>query len=148
MSKDSALPWLFLDSVPPSEEIAVERSDMAKILVVDDEPIIAMTMGDWLSDLGHDVVGPAGDLDEALALGDVAIDAAILDVSLGQRTTEALAERLVARGVPFAVASGHDAAFINSVFARGLPLPKPFGFETFRKTVEALLGAPVAALPD
>lgn len=114
---------------------------MAKFLVVDDEPIIAMTMSDWLSDLGHEVIGPAGDLDDALALGETAFDAAILDVSLGARTTEALAARLVARGVLFAVASGHDAQSLNPIFARGRLLPKPFGFETFRRTVEALLDA-------
>ena len=119
----------------------VEGMDMANILVVDDEPIIAMTMSDWLSDLGHDVIGPAGDLDEALALalGETALDAAILDVSLGARTTEALAARLRERGVPFAVASGHDAASLSAVFTHGRLLPKPFGFETFRRTVEALL---------
>ncbi len=121
---------------------------MAHILVVDDEPIIAMTMSDWLSDLGHGVAGPTGSLAEAMALGDDRLDAAILDVSLGAVTTETLATRLVELGVPFAVASGHDSAFLNPVFARGLPLPKPFGFETFRKTVEALLSARRISRPD
>ena len=122
-------------------DAATEGSEMANILVVDDEPIIAMTMGDWLSDLGHRVVGPAGDLDEAVALGETGLDAAILDVSLGAHTTEALAVRLLERGVPFAVASGHDAASLNPIFTRGRLLPKPFGFESFRRTVEALLDA-------
>jgi len=112
---------------------------MAKILVVDDEPIIAMTMADWLSDLGHEVVGPASDLAEALPLCDGPFDAAVLDVSLGSRTTEEIAARLTERDVPFAVASGHDAGSLHPSFARGLPLPKPFGFEMFRLTVEKLL---------
>lgn len=114
---------------------------MAQILVVDDEPLIAMTMSDWLSDLGHEAAGPAGNLEEALALGESPLHAAILDVSLGAQTTQALAARLVERGVPFAVASGHDAQSLDPIFAHGLLLPKPFGFETFRRTVEALIGA-------
>jgi CheY-like chemotaxis protein len=113
---------------------------MAKILVVDDEPIIAMTMADWLGDLGHEVVGPASDLAEALPLCDAPLDAAVLDVSLGSRTTEEVAARLAARSVPFAVASGHDAGSLHAAFSGGLALPKPFGFETFRLTMERLLG--------
>jgi CheY-like chemotaxis protein len=114
---------------------------MAQILVVDDEPIIAMTMADWLTDLGHIVVGPASDLRQALTLCEGRIDAAFLDVSLGAHTTEEVAARLAARGVPFAVASGHDPASLVAAFARGLALPKPFGFETFRQTVERLLAS-------
>ena len=52
-----------------------------------------------------------------------------------------LARRLVERGVPFAVASGHDAGTIDAAFSAGLTLAKPFGFETFRQAVERLLPA-------
>ena len=114
---------------------------MARILVVDDEPIIAMTVGDWLADLGHTVLGPATDLTTALALAEQAVDAVILDISLGAQTTVALARRLAERGIPFAVASGHDATTADPAFAAGLPLPKPFGFETFRHVVERLLSS-------
>ena len=113
---------------------------MARILVVDDEPIIAMTIADWLSDLGHSALGPAADLKSAFLLAEQALDAVILDVSLGAETTIALAERLIERGVPFAVASGHDAQALGGAFGRGLPLPKPFLFETLRGAVERLLG--------
>ncbi|HXT07113.1 MAG TPA: hypothetical protein VN715_09275 [Roseiarcus sp.] len=41
---------------------------MARFLVVDDEPIIAMTIAEWLTDLGHTVLGPAADLASALRL--------------------------------------------------------------------------------
>lgn len=112
---------------------------MASILVVDDEPIIAMTMGDWLADLGHQVLGPATDYAGALAFAEQALDAAILDVSLGAQTTIAIARRLSDRGVPFAVASGHDAQTMDPAFSTGLLLPKPFGFEAFRRIVERLL---------
>jgi CheY-like chemotaxis protein len=112
---------------------------MPKILVVDDEPIIAVTIADWLDDLGHEVVGPAADVVNALALAEQPLDAAILDISLGQETTLAVASRLTERGVPFAVATGHDHSSINPVFAERILLPKPFGFETFRHVVAQLL---------
>ena len=54
-------------------------------------------------------VGPALSLAEALALADGDFDAAILDVSLGADTSFALADRLMARGVPFAFATGYVA---------------------------------------
>lgn len=112
---------------------------MARFLVVDDEPIIAMTIGDWLADLGHTVLGPAADLATALALAEEDLDGAILDISLGRHTTVSLAVRLIDRGVPFAVASGHAPETINAAFAQGLILSKPFGFESFRCIVERLL---------
>jgi CheY-like chemotaxis protein len=114
---------------------------MANILVVDDEPIIAMTMSDWLADLGHNVLGPAADCASAAAFAEQDLDAAILDVSLGTQTTTGIARRLVERGVPFAVASGHDAQTMDPAFASGLPMPKPFGFEAFRRVVERMLAS-------
>jgi CheY-like chemotaxis protein len=118
---------------------ALEGHLMAQILVVDDEPIIAVTVADWLDDLGHSVIGPASSLPAALALAEQPLDAAILDISLGAEKTVAVAQRLIDRGAPFAVATGHDPADIDAVFAKGILLPKPFGFETFRNVVERLL---------
>jgi CheY-like chemotaxis protein len=57
---------------------------MAKILIVDDKPLITAMLEDWLSELGHDVVGLAYNLAKALELAKSEIDAAIVDVSLGK----------------------------------------------------------------
>ena len=81
---------------------------MARILVIDDEPLIAMAVSEWLADLGHVVVGPAADLASALALAEEPIDAAILDVSLGKDDSAPVARRLIDKKIPFAVASGHE----------------------------------------
>jgi DNA-binding response OmpR family regulator len=112
---------------------------MARFLVVDDEPIIAMTIADWLADLDHTVLGPAADLASALAFAEEEIDGAILDISLGRHTTVSLAVRLIERGVPFTVVSGHAPETISPAFAQGLILCKPFGFESFRCVVKRLL---------
>ena len=81
---------------------------------------------------------------EALALADGDFDAAILDVSLGADTSFALADRLMARGVPFAFATGYvadDGELGRGAVAR---LPKPFEFAAFRAVVGALLGGAAA----
>ena len=112
---------------------------MARILIVDDEPLIAMLAADWLDELGHVTVGPAFSLDDATPLVEDDLDGAILDVSLGAGTSFALAERLKARGVPFAFATGYSAEDLG----RGAVavLAKPFDFESLSAVVGTLLGA-------
>ena len=114
---------------------------MARILVVDDEPLIAMLAEEWLDELGHETVGPALSLAEALALVEEDLDAAILDVSLGADTSFALADRLKARDVPFAFATGHAGDARDSDRGAVARLPKPFEFEAFRSVVAALLAS-------
>ncbi len=111
---------------------------MARILIVDDEPLIAMLAEDWLDELGHAAVGPAHDLDGALALAEDDLDAAILDLTLGGRESYPVAARLRELGVPFAFATGHGREFLKPDFQDALQLQKPFEFETFRSVVDAL----------
>ena len=114
---------------------------MARILIVDDEPLIAEIAVEWLAEMGHAVVGPAYDLKTALSLADGDLDAAILDVSLGRNDSYPVADRLKARGAPFAFATGYGLD-PSDPRRRGVPqLPKPFDFETFRAVVEALLSS-------
>jgi DNA-binding NarL/FixJ family response regulator len=82
---------------------------MAKILIVDDEPLITAMMEDWLSELGHLVVGPAHNLATAMELAASEIDVAIVDVSLGKDNSYPLVEALISRGLPFALATGYGA---------------------------------------
>ena len=58
--------------------------EWAKILTVDDEPLITAMLEDWLVRTGHDVVGLAHNLAKALELAESETDAAIVDVSLGK----------------------------------------------------------------
>ncbi|WP_423605246.1 response regulator [Sphingomonas sp. MS122] len=96
-----------------------------RILIVDDEPLIAMMLEDILGDLGYAVVGPALEVGEAEALArEAAIDAAILDVNLGNRTSHSVAELLRERQIPFVVASGDGKATIMP--GAGGALAKPF----------------------
>ena len=112
---------------------------MARILLVEDEPLVSAITEEWLAELGHDVVGPAANLDAAIELAATPIDGAIVDVSLGRQSGYPAAELLAARGVPFVFATGYGQEGLDPAW-RGRPtLMKPFEFETFRAAVERML---------
>ncbi len=111
---------------------------MAKILIVDDEPLIAMMLEEWVSELGHDVVGPAHSLAGALELAGTAIDAAVVDVSLGKDSSYPLVEALLARRLPFALATGHGPEGVEPRYREHATLLKPFEFAAFRSTIDKL----------
>ena len=112
---------------------------MAKILIVDDEPLITTLIEDWLSELGHEVIGPAHNLAKALALADSDIDAAIVDVTLGKENSYPLVDALNGRDVPLALATGHGQDGIDPRYRGQSTLRKPFDFATFRRTLDELL---------
>ena len=88
---------------------------MAHILVVEDEAIIAMMVGEWLTELDHEAVGPAPSVSAALALlGSTDVQAAILDLSLAGEQSYAVADALQAKAIPFAFATGHGAGGIDA----------------------------------
>lgn len=79
-----------------------------RILIVEDEGIIALWIEEAVLELGCLVVGPAGTLAKALRLArEENIDAAILDVNVRSEKTYSVAEILQSRGIPFALASGY-----------------------------------------
>ena len=86
---------------------------MTRVILVEDEPLVAMMMEDLLTDLGCEVAGSFGALGPALAWlakQDALPDGAVLDVNLGGgETVFPLAEMLRERGVPFAFATGYGA---------------------------------------
>jgi DNA-binding NtrC family response regulator len=112
---------------------------MAKILVVDDEPLITALLEDWLSELGRHVVGPAHNLAKALELAKSDIDAAIVDVSLGKDNSNPLVEALMARGLPLALATGHGHDGIDPRYRTQSTLRKPFDFAAFQCTINDIM---------
>lgn len=109
-----------------------------RVLVVEDEPVVAMCLEDILEELGCVTVGPANRLSEGMALAeDEALDAAILDINLAGERSNAIAELLRARGVPFAFASGYGLA------PEGFGAPmieKPYRTVDIARALRALLG--------
>lgn len=106
-----------------------------RILVVEDEYLIAMDLADRLGDLGAEVIGPAGSVAQALEIvesGACRIDGAVLDVNLRDERVYPVADALTARGVRFVFASGYDA---------GLTPPAYAGIARHVKPIDALLVA-------
>ena len=79
-----------------------------RVLVVEDEPIIALDIRQQLASAGFEVLGPATSVASALQLiAEPGCDVAILDVNLGNETSEPIAQKLQASGKPFVVLSGY-----------------------------------------
>jgi CheY-like chemotaxis protein len=98
-----------------------------RILVVEDEMLVAMNIEDMLLELGHEVAGLASRLGPALALArESRFDAAMLDVNLAGEPSFPVADLLIDRGVPFLFATGYGRQGIEEKY-RGYPmLQKPF----------------------
>lgn len=111
-----------------------------RILVVEDEAMIAMLVEDMLCDLGCVPVGPAYDIEQAIRLVQSArFDAAILDVNLAGRQTNPVAKVLHDRGTPFLFATGYGPAGIDSQFSKHLVLTKPFQQSELERTLKSLV---------
>ncbi|TDK32135.1 response regulator [Rhizobium deserti] len=83
-----------------------------RILIVEDEYFLADETRRKLEDLGAKVVGPTGRVQQALQLiEDELIDAAVLDVHLGDEMVFPVADELEARHIPFVFATGYDPSF-------------------------------------
>lgn len=113
---------------------------MARILIVEDEPLIAMMLGDWLEELGHVIIGPAATITAAIEFVDSeALHAAILDVNLNGEKADAVADALHAKQVPFAIASGDSFAATDERF-KGQPIvSKPYDFDAVKQTLDRLI---------
>ena len=110
-----------------------------RILVVEDETLVMLAMEDALSALGCEVIGPTGRLDVALELAsNEAIDAALLDVTLRGGKVYAVAERLMARDIPFVLASGYMDWALPDSLQNQPRLHKPFTLEQLEDQVRFL----------
>lgn len=98
-----------------------------RILVVEDEALVALLLESMLGELGYAVLGPIADLDEAVRIAKRgAIDAAILDVNVNGHQTYGVAAELAARNIPFVFATGYSATTLPERYRDRPMLQKPF----------------------
>ena len=98
-----------------------------RILIVEDEALVSILIEDALTDLGIEVAGVAGTLEEALAHAEEGnFDCAILDVHIRGKEVFPVAEALAARGVPFLFATGYGESGVPEKFRERPVLQKPF----------------------
>lgn len=117
-------------------------SGRAKILVVEDEALIAMELGERLADLGYDVLGPAMTLEEADKLvAGATPDAALLDANLNGKSSADLGAKLAGMGVPVAFCTGYDVIKNLPTSLTNAPiLTKPISEDALVNAVKSLLG--------
>ena len=98
-----------------------------RVLLVEDENLVALLLEDMLAELGHTVVGPFARLRKGLEMArSVTVDLAILDVNLDGEKTYPIADVLAARGIPFAVSTGYDKQSLDVPYRDRPTLQKPF----------------------
>lgn len=117
--------------------------DGKRILLVEDEALVAMLLEDMVIELGGTVVGPEGQLDLAMILAaDEPLDAAILDINLAGKRSHAVADIFLQRGVPFAFASGYGPLGVDARHRDVPMLIKPFNLQEVASVLRRLLAIP------
>jgi CheY-like chemotaxis protein len=119
-----------------------------RLLVVEDEAMIALTIQDMLETLGCVVVGVASNLHRGLAMAcneQLQLDAAVLDINLSGEQVYPVAERLKARGIPFIFSTGYGRESRAPSFATTPTLNKPYEPEDLEETLVNLLARSQAA---
>lgn len=114
-----------------------------RVLVVEDEMLVAMNIEDMLLELGAVVVGPAMRIEAALRLArETEFDVAMLDVNLHGGRSYSVAELLRARGKPFIFATGYGHTEDEAIYRDVLTLPKPFRAAELSKALVDALAVP------
>jgi CheY-like chemotaxis protein len=113
----------------------------APILVVEDEPFIALKLKATIEEAGGKVVGPVGSVSAALALLQTCtIVAAVLDVQLSDRDVTPVAEALVARGIPLIFQSARSLPpNLQLRCPNAVVFKKPISAETLNEMLSALI---------
>lgn len=113
-----------------------------RILIVEDEPLIAMMLEDFIETLGHARAGTADSVAMALPLVDQGgFDVAILDINLrGGELCWPVADRLAERGKHYLLASGGQSEPLPGRHATAPVLAKPFTMDGIRAALDDLAG--------
>ncbi|MGH7011416.1 MAG: response regulator [Caulobacteraceae bacterium] len=109
-----------------------------RVLVVEDESLLAMLLEDMVTELGCRVVGPVGALSEALeiAKGSPPFDCAILDIDLHGVKAYPIADALAERAIPFIFTTGYGREHLAGRFEDVPFLQKPFQISQLRDAIE------------
>ncbi|SMF78822.1 response regulator [Allosphingosinicella indica] len=111
------------------------------ILIVEDEPLIAMMLEDFLDSLGHRIVGTVDSVEEALdRVAQGGFDVAIVDVQLrGGEKVWPVADKLAETGVPFVLATGGHVDPPPAEHAAVPVLAKPYTIDAIQPAIEAAI---------
>lgn len=111
----------------PSGEQQSPRTSGLRVLLVEDEIMVALLLEEMLAELGHTVVGPVARLERALEMTQrEPFDVAILDVNINGSEVYPVAEALAARDIPFAFVTGYGGKGLRTSYCDRPTLQKPF----------------------
>lgn len=117
-------------------------ADRNRVLIVEDDPLLATEMAEVLQEAGFDVLGPALTLLQAHELlEDATCDAAVLDVNVGSETSEPIAAELRDKGTPFLTVSGASRDHQPNVLRSAPAVTKPLKKERLIAEIKRLLAA-------
>jgi CheY-like chemotaxis protein len=119
-----------LRSIRPNRKPEMVPSVLShnRILVVEDEYFIAMSLKEWLENEGYVVLGPVPSVEKAVNLieAETDIDGAVLDVNLGGAFAYPVADRLLVRDIPFVFTSGYEDGVLRSRYPQIRICQKPY----------------------
>jgi PAS domain S-box-containing protein len=122
--------------------VDLKRKDKPRVLLVEDEALVAMMIQDTLAEFGFQVIGPLSTASEALAAArESHFDAAVLDINLGDGLVYTVAEILSVRGVPFVFVTGYDVDSVDPRFSDIPILQKPIERDMLQKVF-------ISSIPD
>lgn len=111
------------------------------ILIVEDDPVQALDLSAALMDAGASILGPATNLNEAVALlAENACSAAVLDLRVGDRNSTSLAQHLLEERIPFMIYTGYpDSAFFRSDWGGYRLVSKPSNIDELTQILADLI---------
>jgi DNA-binding response OmpR family regulator len=107
-----------------------------RILILEDDPAIALDLQAILEEEGHEVAGVVGSLAEAHRSLDGAFDCALLDIDVIGGKSFGIAETLCSRHIPFAFVSASRPTDVPQPLRHAAFIPKPFDERTLLRSVE------------
>jgi PAS domain S-box-containing protein len=132
-------------AVPHGTFNGVKVAGKPRVLLVEDEALVAMMIQECLGEFGYQVLGPIATAGEAAAKAkDGEFEAAVLDINLGDGAVYPIADLLAARGVPFVFVTGYDAETVEARFRKVPVLQKPIERDMLKKIFVLAAKASVA----
>lgn len=118
-----------------------DRSPPHKVLIVEDEMLIALMLKDMVTENGLTVEAIAKDLSSGLELARTSsIDLAILDINLNGKEAYPIADLLQKRGIPYIFSTGYGDAAIKDGFNHVTRIDKPFQQHNLVDAIANVLG--------
>jgi CheY-like chemotaxis protein len=123
------------------QENAAQRLQGVRILIVEDEFLLAMDIESAIREAGGEVVGPIVSLEEAVATAErEELNAAVLDLNLRGEMSYPVAEVLDSRHIPYIFATGYSHSRLPDAFQCRPCLRKPFTWVALTAALERLVG--------